>query len=150
MPRLLEIVALSELFAGGPGSGCNPAVGECGRKPGADTDQPFLEPEPRPTTAPYMRLWLKTNETPFLFPNDGTMTWSYNADKSVLHIEELDSDLKNHPADYSEKSVYDVPVKNIHQWIPATGQNMAHFGFRAAGLRAFAVSKRRGGNRKSR
>lgn len=35
----MRMAATLSLFAGGPGSGCNPEAGQCGRKPGADTQE---------------------------------------------------------------------------------------------------------------
>jgi hypothetical protein len=40
----------------------------------------------------------------------------------MLHIEVIEEKLEDRPAEYSVKSVYDVPTANIRQWKAAMGQ----------------------------
>lgn len=93
------------IMAGGPGSGCNPAAGDCGRHPGGGMGEQTGRPTWRPT------LNKPTNE--FYKDENG----HYTPERAALHDQLIDK--------YEHKPGHEQPVVHLIAGGTASGKTMA-------------------------
>ena len=108
---------MRSLYAGGPGSGCNPEVGKCGRPKSADAPTIMYDQSEMKSPTPFMRLTLSDNSFPYLF-NIDNLHWAWNKDRSQLTIEEWGDQVGG----IKHKDIYEVPGDLVEEWQGSTGQ----------------------------